>query len=99
MTVSTHHPSMRDRIFGWSFEDGNKVRHAFCERIGKEDEYMFFTDVPISKVRSGVTDNPSYSTILHALADNWKLLAPPTRYTQMENRKKVDCYEWWLVKD
>jgi hypothetical protein len=34
---------------------------------------------------------PFYSTVMHAIADGWKLLAPPV--------KSGNWYEWYLVKD
>jgi hypothetical protein len=34
-----------------------------------------------------------YETPMHAIADGWKLLAPPS------NLEYSDFYEWWFVKD
>lgn len=36
-----------------------------------------------------------YDTILHAMADGWKLLAPPRKLEWTSGEE----YEWWLVKD
>ena len=102
LVVSTQSDSIRDNIIGWTFNDANEVRDAFCQAIGSKDQYETFVDVPIHKIRSGYCI--SYPTIFHALADNWKLLAPPARY--MEPIESIDgegqeqeYFEWWLVKD
>ena len=44
---------------------------------------------------------PDYETILHALADGWRLLAPPVEITNfiVEGEYITGYYDWWLVKD
>lgn len=42
---------------------------------------------------------PHYATVMHAIADGWKLLAPPTK-TDVYFAPKFDyIHEWYLVKD
>jgi len=108
LVVSTQSDSIRDNIIGWTFNDANEVRDAFEVRAsvyratGTKNEYETFVDVPIHKIRSGYCI--SYPTILHALADNWKLLAPPARCVEpIESidgeEQEQEYFEWWLVKD
>lgn len=99
MTATTSNSSVRDEIIGWDFEDGYKVIAAFCEKIGSKEQYQYYSDIPINKVRSAGNDFDHYPTILHALADNWKLLAPPARYVEMIDGEEREYYEWWLVRD
>lgn len=95
LTVSTGRCSMRSDIEGWTFEDGGAVHEAFCQRIGTENEYDHLVDVPVGLINGGRRNFPYYPTVLHAIGDGWKLLAPPQRY--LENLNYM--YEWWLVKD
>lgn len=102
MTVSTLKGSIRDKIQGWGVEDANQVHIAFDERLGTEHEYDHPNKVPVGLIRSG--NFPLYPTVLHALGDGWKLLAPPTQYDQPCTdddgaESKITLWEWWLVKD
>lgn len=100
MMCITEQPSMRAAIVGWSFEDGNAVYVAFSNAIGTKDEYKTYNDIPVGFINSGVLNQTSYPTVLHALGDGWKLLAPPERYKEKHyNKGIVDMYQWWLVKD
>lgn len=46
---------------------------------------------------------PSYESVLHALADGWRLLAPPSKIKDMTIDGAIvavhEYHEWWLVKD
>lgn len=39
--------------------------------------------------------NAVYQTPLHAIADGWRLLVPPVKYTRGVD---LPWYEWWLEK-
>jgi len=97
--MSTNRSSIRDECNGWGYNDGNAVRDAFVDRLGTKYEYAYMNDIPVGLVRSWSPSSGqpprSYPTVLHALADGWKLLAPPTKYKE----GSVIQYEWWLVKD
>lgn len=99
MTCTTEKPSMRAAIVGWSFEDGNKVMETYCNAIGTKDVYKNINEIPVGCINSGILEQCSYPTILHALGDSWKLLVPPERYKEKHYSKGIiDMYEWWLVK-
>lgn len=39
---------------------------------------------------------PNYPSVMHAIADGWRLLGPPIRHT--DSGKEWDEHEWWLEK-
>lgn len=41
----------------------------------------------------------SYETVLHAMGDGWKLLAPPTSYVVETDNGPIKEWEWWLVRE
>lgn len=94
LIVSTYSNRLRGEIFGWIYEDGDQVLNT-VRRLGKYDR----TDIPVGMISSGMISGGlsklSYPTVLHAIGDGWKLLAPPQEYK--EGGKT--CYEWWLVRE
>lgn len=106
MVCITKHSGIRSEIIEWNFENGNCVSNAFCEKIGSENAYKNQEEIPvelISYTEYGRKQFPSYPTILHALGDHWKLLAPPQRYAKQVGSELTSewqiSYEWWLVRD
>lgn len=102
LNLSTRRDSVRDQVVGWTYENGaNNLRRAYEERLGTQYEYRSWLEVPVGLVRSGesqdrhVVPHCHYQTVLHAMADGWKLLAPPEKYKEGVH----DMYFWWLVKD
>jgi hypothetical protein len=67
---------------------------------GVRDEVIGWTcndsSLVIPDKHIGYTPGPKfnymYSTVLHALHDNWKILGPPKKLED-------DTFEWWLVRD
>jgi len=86
----THESTVRSTIQGWTFEDSDEVNEASAARYYQEPN-----TIPVGFIRSGLERYPCYPTVLHAMGDGWKLLAPPTE-------SKVDdlpIFDWWLVRD
>lgn len=90
LIVSTYSNRLRGEIIGWTYEDGDEVLNT-VRRLGRYDRL----DIPVGMISSGSLYKPSYPTVLHAIGDGWKLLAPPQEYK--EGGKT--CYEWWLVRE
>lgn len=98
MICHTLRNGMRDKIEGWSLEDGDQVYKSYKERVHTLNEFDSMFSVPVGLIRSG--NGHCYSTVLHAIGDGWKLLAPPQEYTEkMAGGPTVQMWEWWLVKD
>lgn len=70
------------------------------ERIGLRSEVVgwsyedpsCYRGEPVGRNRSWSGPSPNYPHVLAALADGWRLLAPP----DVSNPKEI---EWWLVRD
>jgi hypothetical protein len=102
---------MRAEIVSWSSENGNCVNDAFHDRIGTKYEYKHVFDIPVGLMGGIKYMAVNYPTVLHAIGDGWKLLAPPTKYTEKQCKVNdedqdgdelyvdVECFEWWLTKD
>ena len=103
-TVSTTNPSMRDEIWGWSFEDSSLfVRKALPSRPNQV--FIGYTGAP--------TNIPSYGTVLEMLADGWRLLGPPQKETIEATVRPgstgfalttvtmgpFDQWVWWLTRE
>lgn len=70
---------------------------AEVEGWGGEDSALYVPDKPI-----GMTPGPKfplYKTVLEALADGWKLLAPPVLVPPEPRGITVYTWDWWLVKE
>lgn len=97
LIVTTERSSMRSDIQGWTFENGNDVIEAFTKRIGTEFEYEHINEIPVGMIGGTYKAYAiCYKTVLHAIGDGWKLLAPPQEYKESNLQT---MYEWWLVKD
>ena len=43
---------------------------------------------------SGSPSGPCYQTVMHAIGDGWRLMAPPVFIK--DYAKNIDGWEWWL---
>lgn len=84
MSTTGEHPN--SEAIGWSGWDSNFY-------VPNGDSKYPGRDTPAPKF------NYCYPCVLAALADGWKLLAPPKEYIQHYDSKDVTEYSWWLVKD
>jgi hypothetical protein len=100
LIMTTEKRDMRAEVVGWSSADGNCVSAAFCSRIGTKNEYASRNDIPVGLCGGMMYHPPSYPTVLHAIGQGWKLLAPPVEYMETGNDGMTkENYEWWLVRD
>lgn len=100
--LSTEKNGLRAEVVGWGWEDGDCVNRAWKERQGTKYEYASPNDVPVGLIGSGKP--PHYPTVLHAIGDGWKLLAPAEKYEEQcydgeKTTKRYDMFCWTLVKD
>lgn len=89
LVMHTERPDLRGKADGWDWEDGDEV--MIDKPIGlsshwKDQEYKKFGLWP---------SVACYDCPLKALADGWKLLAPPV---DTGTRDELN-WEWWFVKD
>lgn len=94
LMVITTRCDVRERIEGWTYEDSDQVEAAFVQRLDTKN-ITNINDMPIGMVSSLSTEPVCYRSILHAMADGWKLLAPPVETTSED----ITVFEWWLVKE
>lgn len=88
LILGTTFPDLRGTIIASSCEDSEHIYDIWvhdkgycpCDPIGT---------IPLKLIPK--TGKCSYDTVLHALADGWKLLGPPIE-------KSCTYCEWWLVK-
>ena len=94
LNVSTPSNSIRADIYGCGYEDGDLVK----EYHGRYSQKYHYLNFPVGLV--GAPKFPLYPTVLHAIGDGWKLLAPPqeTTWTNSDG-EKIPEWSWWLVKD
>lgn len=90
MIVSTASPFLRAEIIGWMHENGD----ALMEAVRNRKRYDRL-DIPVGFI--GGWKHNHYPTVLHAIGDSWKLLAPPAKIKHPNGGE--DYYEWWLVRD
>lgn len=100
LICTTRTPSLRDTIIGWRHEDPKQVSLAYANHLHDvhlAGKYKYYeqNDIPVSLI--GTSKFTKYSTPLHALGDDWQLIAPPQVYKEWEYGKQVDMWEWWLV--
>jgi hypothetical protein len=69
---------------------GNSLR-SDIDGIGAEDGDLIDTSKEIGL--SSCMRVTFYKTVMHAIADGWKLLGAP-----MPNTEWAGYYDWWLVK-
>ena len=93
--MGTPECGLRSTVQSWGDEDGDLVLEALMNRGSR---YNHANQMPVGMIRS--PHFPLYPTVLHALGDGWKLLAPPEKQT-WKNSEGVEIveYSWWLVKD
>lgn len=97
LVLETRMSSLRSEVIGQSYEDGDEVGKAFREYANK---YPTKEQVPVGLI-SGITRAgvPHYDTVLHALGDGWKLIAPPETLSHTDGyQQPMTTYEWWMVK-
>ena len=80
LIMTTSSNSMRSKAEGWSMEDSSLVNKDQREHIGLTPYKHEFH---------------AYDCPLRALANGWRLLAPPTEYTEAGLFVK---FEWWFEK-
>lgn len=86
LTMTTKHPFMRMESLGQTHEDGDQVTFAASEhRVDRNEVEVGLVNTMNYKV-------PFYKTVLHAIGDGWKLMAPPIEESKEE-------YTWWLTRD
>lgn len=95
LTMSTKTSSLRSEATGWSLDSGLLAHN---EIINRKDPQVMVGLIP------GKIEWYAYPTVLHALGNGFKLLAPPTMYKEVyskgeSNERVVEEWEWWLVKD
>jgi hypothetical protein len=103
LIMDTYKPDLRSEAFGWSLESGSIAVKAIHQRgVGCE---VGLIGAPMRFY--------SYSTPLHALGAQYKLLAPPTSYEIDINptkeyakrhglelgQQKQTLWTWYFVKD
>jgi len=96
LIVSTSSDRLRDEIVGWTYENGDAVMEAVYKSNSNGYDQL---DIPVGLIGSASSGNlffPKYPTVLHAIGNGWKLLAPPKEYKEVNGQT---YYEWWLVKD
>jgi hypothetical protein len=92
LRMSTSGPGCRAKATGWCLESGLE---AMMEMNRRKSCSIAVGLIPS---RRPVT----YPTILHALADGFKLLAPPTMdvlSTASDCESATYEWNWWLVRD
>lgn len=100
LIVSTLKSSVRSEIQGWSTENADAVVVAYKERLGTKYEYPNPNEVPVGLIGGSMGASNHYPTVLHAMGDGWKLMAPPTKYDYpIDEGNTVVMWEWWLTKD
>jgi len=94
LTIGTETCSLRSKAQSWEWEDGDFPRQALTEF---RDKYNYLS-LPVGLIRTGSCH--MYPTVLHAIGDGWKLLAPPEKET-WKNDEGIEFveYSWWLVRD
>jgi len=96
LRMSTSGFGCRAKATGWCLESGLEAMLEMHRRGDgvKKDRSIAVGLLPSQKP-------VLYPTILHALADGFKLLAPPTKDVLMGATDEAATYEWnwWLVRD
>lgn len=82
LVVSTDRASLRDEIWGWSWEDSK------C--------YVHDKPIGLSPSWDRGINRPEPTTVLQALAEGWKLLSAPAKYTYSVSGQ--EWWEWWLTR-
>jgi hypothetical protein len=98
---NTSEPNVRAAIEGWTFEQPEEVDLTYkMLRKERNPKYPSHNYVPVGLIASGNRYNTLYTTVLHALGDGWRLLAPPQEHTETNAEGyPYKVYEWWLVRD
>lgn len=96
LICTTLTPDLRSECVAWSYEDSSNVLTEF-ERQQRVNpgKYSAPNQIPVGLIPSGVKRGSSYAypTVLHALGDGWRLLAPPQPSDGPESSVEWD---WWL---
>jgi hypothetical protein len=81
VTTKSISPDLRADIQGWTYESGKEAAKAICQS----------GDSQIMAGMIGGYHGPSYPTVLHALGDGFRLLAPPVKdhTMQYDNQKRT----------
>lgn len=80
LVLSTDRADLRSEVWGWNAEDADLF--VFDKAIGHTPDALHLTS--------------NINTPLEALAEGWRLLAPPAEYSYDEN---CTAYVWWLTKE
>ncbi len=85
-TITTEKDNIRSDAVAWgNIEDTHLYKVAVSEHIDSYHKY----NIPVGLVRAY---HKSYPNVFCALADGFKLLAPPVK-------SEDGLYDWWLVKE
>lgn len=100
--LTTEENGVRDKVIGWSYENGDAVKQAWQDRFHNKifsnpENWYHPNDMPVGAVRS--EGAYSYPTVLHAIGDGWKLLAIPEKIEYDDQGGHYIEYCWWLTKD
>lgn len=106
LLMETYTDSMRSEAYGWGIECGDTAKKDFGKAVLRSSNK--FTNINQTPV--GYAGHPSglfytHATPLHALADGWHLMAPPTKGSMKTDDEKYaenggmrDYWEWWFEK-
>lgn len=95
LKMSTNGDSVRSTAHGWGAEDGDIASNDIALAMESNSNYRSSKDVPVGMIH-WYKGYCTYPTPLHAIADGWKLLAPPSCSEEYIAMKE---YSWWFVKD
>ncbi len=62
------------------------------------DSSLLIPNKPIG-MTPGVKFDYAYPTVMHAMHDGWKMLAPPEKFITPTDNGLIEGWYWWLVKD
>lgn len=92
LVLSTRKSDLRSEVIGWMIDSGAIAYAELARRkkAGQEPNKVNVGLIP------GCLDWYAYPTVLHALAEGFRLLAPPTEY---KKNNETEYSEWWLVRE
>lgn len=93
LTMATERDSLRAAAIGWGAEDPDQWERAKIRPAPHAPLNLWDADrIGLVPPYQGMY---RYGSVFQALADGWKLLAPPIKYLEGD----VECWEWWLTKE
>jgi hypothetical protein len=92
LRISTNDSELRSNAIGWSIDSGSRAHMTMISMFGRPNK-----DIEVGLIPS-VSYCYTYPTVLHALGDGFRLLAPPTKHI-INSITETYEWEWWLVRD